>query len=66
MIKYLVPLTWEDYMQIAKAIGLLSAKIEFLEQKDRYGDADLSIETYKEIKKTLEMISKSATGINSL
>ena len=53
MKKITITVTWDEFMDLAKAIGLLDAKIGYLKEKEFFGNVDLSLEKYESIRNLL-------------
>lgn len=51
--KITITVTWDEFMDLAKAIGLLDAKISYLKEGEVFGNVDLSLENYESIRNLL-------------
>lgn len=51
--KITITITWDELMDLAKAIGLLDVKIAYLTEGSVFGIDDLSLEKYESIRNLL-------------
>lgn len=57
--KITITVTWDEFMDLAKAIGLLDAKISYLKEREVFGNVDLSLEKYETIRNILLKFTQS-------
>ena len=57
--KITITVTWDEFMDLAKAIGMLDTKISYLKEGEVFGISDLSLENYETIRNILLKFSHS-------